>query len=138
MKRKVTCFLNRRDIRQKLRRELVFGLFPKTLRGKLRGSAHLSFFLAGEEQRHFTHNAFNVLVNEGFLRNQQGVHTLEIVQKFYLTINRVPGRAVKVEKDILDVCPSGLYVLPNQAVITCVRINSVTKEKCYHAVRVSK
>ena len=27
-------FLNRKDLRQKIRRELLFGLFPKTLKGK--------------------------------------------------------------------------------------------------------
>ena len=27
-------FLNRKDLRQKIRRELLFGLFPKTLNGK--------------------------------------------------------------------------------------------------------
>ena len=33
------------------------------------------FASAGEEQRHYIHNTFNCLVNEGFLRDQQGVQT---------------------------------------------------------------
>ena len=35
LKQEATDFLNRKDLRQKLRRELLFGLFPKTLRGKV-------------------------------------------------------------------------------------------------------
>ena len=73
LKRKATDFLNRKDLRQKLRRELSFGLFPKTLIGKFWIiNFEIIFVLAGEEQRHFVHNAFNVLINEGFLRDQQG------------------------------------------------------------------
>ena len=33
LKHAATEFLNRKDLRQKTRRELLFGLFPKTLRG---------------------------------------------------------------------------------------------------------
>ena len=36
LKQTATDFLNRKDLRQKLRRELLFGLFPKTLNGKFR------------------------------------------------------------------------------------------------------
>ena len=35
LKKAATDFLNRKDLRQKLRRELQFGLFPKTLIGNL-------------------------------------------------------------------------------------------------------
>ena len=35
LKQAATDFLNRKDLRQKLRRELLFGFFPKTLKGKL-------------------------------------------------------------------------------------------------------
>ena len=34
LKRKASDFLNRKDLRQKVRRELLFGLFPKTLKGE--------------------------------------------------------------------------------------------------------
>ena len=34
IKKAATDFLNRKDLRQKIRRELLFGLFPKTLTGK--------------------------------------------------------------------------------------------------------
>ena len=72
-KRKATDFLSRKDLRQKLRRELSFGLFPKTLIGKFWSCNFvLIFVIAGEDQRHFVHNAFNILINEGFLRDQQG------------------------------------------------------------------
>ena len=35
LKQAANDFLNRKDLRQKLRRELLFGLFPKTLIGKI-------------------------------------------------------------------------------------------------------
>ena len=35
LKQEATEFLNRPDLRQKLRRQLLFGLFPKTLTSKL-------------------------------------------------------------------------------------------------------
>ena len=94
--------------------------------------------LAGEEQRHYIHNTFNVLVNEGFLRDQQGVQTLEVVQKFYKITKLKPRKATKIEIDILDLCPKGAHVLPSQAVITCVQIDSSTNEAYYHAVMVFK
>ena len=34
LRQKATEFLSRKDLRQKIRRELSFGLFPKTLKGK--------------------------------------------------------------------------------------------------------
>ena len=97
----------------------------------------LTFPSAGEEQRHYIHNTFNVLVNQGFLRDQQGVHTLEVVQKFYEITKLKPRKVTKVKIDILDLCPRGHYVQPNQAVITCVQIDSKTKKAYYHAVTVS-
>ena len=93
--------------------------------------------LAGEEQRHYIHNVFNVLVNQGFLRDQQGFETLEIVQKFYQITKLTPTKVKKVEIDILDLCPTGHCVHSNQAVITCVEIDSSTNMPYYHAVRVS-
>ena len=96
------------------------------------------FHLAGEEQRHYIHNTFNVLTNEGFLRDQQGIETLEVVQKFYEITKLEPRKAKKVEIDILALCPKGRYILPIQAVITCVQIYSSTNEAYYHAVKVSQ
>ena len=93
-------------------------------------------FSAGEEQRHFVENAFNVLVNEGFLRDLQGAQTLEVVQKFYEIINEPMGRATTVKKDLMDFC--GKYTLLYQAVITLVYVDSKSNETRFHAVRVSK
>ena len=98
----------------------------------------LTFPSAGEEQRHYIHNVFNVLINQGFLRDQQGFESLEVVQKFYKISKLKPRKAQKVEIDILDLCPTGPHILPNQAVITCVQIDSTTSEAYYHAVRCSK
>ena len=93
--------------------------------------------LAGPEQRHFVHNAFNILVNEGFLREEQGVYTLEAVQKFFEIINEKPRKATMEIKDLETFCPPGVFTLKYQAVITLVYENSHTKQKNYHAVRVT-
>ena len=90
---------------------------------------------AGEEQRHVVENAFNLLVNEGFLREQQGVHTLEVVQKFHEIINEPIGRATMAKKDLMDFC--GRHFLPYYGVITLVKIDSTTNDKNFHAVRLS-
>ena len=93
--------------------------------------------LAGEEQRHLVHNAFNVLVNEGFLRNRQGVQTLEVVQKFHEIINEPIRRATMAKSDLNSFCPPGKFTLDYQAVITLVYEDSRTNNEYYHAVRVS-
>ena len=107
------------------------------------------YISAGEEQKHMVENAFNVLLNEGFLRNQQGVQSLEVVQKFYEVIQEPIRRATLVKKDLMDFCVK--YELPNEdfeanlkctflyhAVITLIVEDSDTNEKFFHAVRVSK
>ena len=94
-------------------------------------------FISGEEQRHFVHNAFNVLVNEGFLRDQQGVHTLEVVQKFHEIVKEVPREAKVEEENLETVCPPGVCTFHDQAVITLVYEDSNTNQKYYHAARVS-
>ena len=92
---------------------------------------------AGEEQRHFVHNAFNVLINEGFLRDQQGAQSLEVVQNFYEIIKEPMRKAIKQVKDLNTLFPPGKFTLDYQAVIILVYEDSKTNEKCYHAVRVS-
>ena len=52
------------------------------------------------------HSAFNVLVNKGFLHNE-GINTLEAIQKFYVAISATPRKPGYVEKDLLDFCPLG-------------------------------
>ena len=81
------------------------------------------------------HNAFNILVNEGFLRDQQGVQTLEVVQEFYKIVNEKPRKATRVKKDLIDFC--GKYTLLYHAVITLLYHDSNTNVKSFHAVRVS-
>ena len=92
---------------------------------------------AGVEQRHTVVNAFNILVNGGFLRDQQGVQTLEVVQRFYEIINQPMPKANMHMKDLNLFCPPGKLTLDYQAVVTLVYENSQTNEKYYHAVRVS-
>ena len=86
------------------------------------------FGLAGEEQRNFVHNAFNVLVNEGFLRDQQGIHTLEIVQKLHGIIKEKPREASFEEVNLETFSPRGVYTFHDQAVITLVYEDSSTNE----------
>ena len=81
------------------------------------------------------HNAFNILVNEGFLRNQQGVQTIEVVQKFYQVINEPMRKATMVKKDLNSLCPDGKFTLNYQAVIILVFEDSQANETLYHAVR---
>ena len=92
-------------------------------------------------------NAFNVLVNEGFLRDQQGVQSLEVVQNFYEIINEPIRRARLVKKNLMDFYRKytllyqdfkGKYTFSYEAVITLVFEDSETSEKYFHAVRVSK
>ena len=52
-------------------------------------------YLAGPDQRHSVYNAFEILVNDGFLHDQ-GVLTLEAVQKFYEEILEQPEEATLV------------------------------------------
>ena len=80
-------------------------------------------------------NAFNILVNEGFLRDQQGVQTLEFVQKFYEIIKDKPRRATMVKKELSDFC--GKYTLLYHAVIALLYHDSKTNDTTFHAVRVS-
>ena len=101
-----------KDLRQKLRRELLFGLIPKTLKGtffcgKVAVNCEPS---AGYVQAHTVKSAFHVLQHKSFLRDQ-GVLTLEAVQKFYETVSgNVTFNGWKmtmVEKDLLDFCSPG-------------------------------
>ena len=111
--------------------------FPKLWEVNFQLLSASILYLAGEEQRHYIHNTFNVLVNEGFLRNQQGFATLEVVHKFYEITKLTPIKVKKAEIDILDLCPRGPCVHTNQAVITCVQIDSTTNASNYHAAKVS-
>ena len=96
----------------------------------------LDFTLAGEEQRHFVSNAFNILVNEGFLREQQGFQSLEVVQKFFEIIKEPIEKATMDVKDLNWYCPPGKLTLIYQGVIILVYEDSQTNVKSYHAVRV--
>ena len=60
-------------------------------------------FLAGKNQGHIIENAFNVLGNEGFLRNQ-GILTLESVQKFYKIMKHELKRATMIISNLLEIC----------------------------------
>ena len=80
-------------------------------------------------------NAFNILINEGFLRDKQGVQTLEAVQTFYGIIKE-PMRTAKMGvKDLKSFCQAGGSTL--RAVITLFYEDSESNDQFYHAVRVS-
>ena len=94
--------------------------------------------LAGKEQEHTVQNAFNVLVNQGFLRDQQGVHSLEVVQEFFRIINRKPGKASPKFMNLASFCRVRAHTLKNHAAIILVKEDSQTYEKVNHVVRVSR
>ena len=96
------------------------------------------FVLVGLEQQHSVYNAFNILEYEGFLRDQQGVQTLEVVKKFYDIINEEPRKAIVEEKNLSEFCEK--QTLKHHAVITLLYESyddSNTKVETVHAVRVS-
>ena len=65
------------------------------------------------------------------MRDQQGVQTLEVVQKFYEIINEPIRKAAMVKKDVIDFCEKEIH-----AVITLVREDR--SGIYFHAVRVFK
>ena len=141
MRKHAAEFLKRKDLHQIVRRELCFGLIPKTLRRKnfrysIAYQLNLIAYntLAGENQQHITRNAFNVLANEGFLRDQ-GILSLESVQKFYQIIKEEPSNASMMIKNLLSFCNQlGYNELGHQPVITLVKRNSTTGDTQGHAV----
>ena len=88
-------------------------------------------FLAGPGQRHDVYNAFEILVNDGFLHDQ-GVLTLEAVQKFYEEIFEYPEEATLIEADLLEFCHSEKSQF--RPVVTLMLKDLVENEKYYHAV----
>ena len=75
---------------------------------------------------------------EGFLRDEQGVHSLEVVQKFHEIINEPTRKATMMKKDLNSFCGwSGKVTLDYHAVINLVYEDSQSNDKYYHAVRVS-
>ena len=91
-------------------------------------------FSAGEIQGHIIRNAFNVLANKGFLRDQ-GILSLESVQKFYKIIEEEPKSATLRVANVLDFCNQfGHHELDYQPVITLTRKNFLTGHVQGHAV----
>ena len=66
-------------------------------------SPRVKLHSAGENQDHILENAFNVLSNDGFLRDQ-GILTLESVQEFYKTIKHELKRATLITSNLLETC----------------------------------
>ena len=85
------------------------------------------------------HNAFKVLDHKGFLRDVQGIMTLEAVQKLYEKVSDDSGEApfymklTMVEKDLLDFCQPG--VIPDKIYQPVVIIKPANgTEHANHAV----
>ena len=68
------------------------------------------------------------MTNEGFLRDQQGVQTLEVVQKFYEIIKEEPEKATLKVSTLLDFCgQSGDHEVEPKPVLTLTRTeNGIT------------
>ena len=123
-------------MRQKIRREFIFGLIPKTLQGTRELFDNLLIeTLDGDEQVHPVYNALNILSNKGFLR-EEGIYTLEAVQIFDEENWQTPGKPTLKNQDVLDFCPMGNSVPEFKAVITLVKKSSENLELSYHVDRV--
>ena len=70
-------------------------------------------------------------MNDGFLRDQ-GILTLEAVQKFYDLILEEPSRAIMKEEKLKDFCQSKKDGI--QPVVTLMMKNSEENDEYYHAV----
>ena len=91
-----------------------------------------TFISAGENQIHIVENAFNVLANEGFLRDQ-GILTLESIQQFYKALAKEPKKATLKTQSLLGVCKQqGFHKLDNQPVISLAKTEN--GETSFHAV----
>ena len=61
------------------------------------------------------------------------MHTLEVFQTFFEIINEKPRKIAKVEKNILDFCPTGQSLNQHyQPVVTLVQVDSSTNQPYYH------
>ena len=93
------------------------------------------FFVDSEEQQHCVANAFNILTNEGFLRDQQGVQTLEVVQKFYEITGQKLERATLKISNLLDFCNRiGDDVEVQPKPVLTLKKTTENGETCFHAV----
>ena len=88
-------------------------------------------FLACNGQTQDVFNAFQVLTNDGFLHDQ-GVLTLEAVQKFYEEILKKPKEATLKEERFIDLCRSMKQRV--HPVVTLKLKKSKENEEYYHAV----
>ena len=80
------------------------------------------------------HNAFNILANEGFLRDQ-GILSLESVQEFYKIIQQEPRNATMRVTNLLDFCNQPGFNEPDYLpVITLTTKSSTTGKVQGHAV----
>ena len=96
----------------------------------------MKLFQAGENQDHILENVFNVLGNQGFLRDQ-GILTLESVQLFYEAIGQEPKVATLKTPNLLDICTElGSNELVHRPVITLTR--SQNGKTSGHAVVVKR
>ena len=94
--------------------------------------------VAGDEQQHTVQNAFKTLINEGFLRDKQGVHSLEVVQEFYKIIKEEPRKSKVQRIDLNKLCQPEDFTPDYQAIVLLIKENSQTSDISIHIVEVSK
>ena len=134
LKERGADFLRRSNLKQKIRRELSFGLIPTTLKCK-KFVQFLSVnhydLSAGFDQSQDVYNAFEILMNDGFLHDQ-GVLTLEAVQKFYQEILEEPKEATMAKEKFIDLCrsmESGVHP------VVALKLQTLNEsQEYYHAV----
>ena len=91
----------------------------------------MNAFSAGQDQVQDVFDAFQTLVNGGFLHDQ-GILTLEAVQKFYEQILEKPKNATLIEEKLVDFCKSKKKEV--QPVVTLMLKNLTENQDYYHAV----
>ena len=90
MKNKALKFVQRGNLHQVLRKEILFGLIPKTMS-------------AGLDQQHELGHLMSVLGNCGFLTDVKGLWRLQTIKKFSKIMNVPNGLPFAVKQENIDV-----------------------------------
>ena len=89
MKEKALRFIQRGNLHQLLRKEIMFGLIPKTTS-------------ASSTQQHELNHLMNVLEFGGFLNDIKGLWQLETIQEFSKIFNCSNGLPFSIKKEDIN------------------------------------
>ena len=89
MKEKALKFVQRGNLHQLLRKEIMFGLIPKTTS-------------ASTTQQHDVEHLMKVLEFGGFLNDVRGLWQMETIQEFSKILNYPNGLPFSIKKENID------------------------------------